>query len=101
MHFIEYVLENVTHMAVLLFEVIGVILIIYTGLRGIYDLAKTKKMRYKWMETLALALSFLLIAEMLETVFVTRWIDLLTLGGIFIIRALMVFLMHWEMKHEE
>ncbi|HHT97346.1 MAG TPA: DUF1622 domain-containing protein [Clostridiales bacterium] len=100
MDIIHYILEVVVETAVLLFESIGMLIIIYTGLRAIYDLVKDKKMRHHWLKNLSLGLSFLLIAEILETIMVRSYQNLIILSGVIILRSLMLLLMHWEMSHD-
>lgn len=100
MEIVHEVLEYVIEIAVLVFESVGILLIIYTGLRAIYDLIIDKKMRPHWMKNLLLALSFFLIAEILEIILIKSYQNLIILSGVFILRSLMVILIHWEMNHE-
>ena len=50
---------------------------------------------------IALALSFKLGAEVLRTVIVREWNELMILGAIILLRAALTFLIHWEIKNEE
>lgn len=88
-------------LSVLFFEMIGVILIIVTGLRGVYILFIKKKTKHHWLKSLLTALSFLLLAEVLETVKIRTINQLFTVGGLFGLRAIMVLYIDWERKHDE
>jgi len=50
---------------------------------------------------IALALEFKLGGEVLRTVIVREWNELLILGGIILLRGALTFLIHWEIKNEE
>jgi uncharacterized membrane protein len=50
---------------------------------------------------IALALEFKLGGEVLRTVIVREWSELLILGAIIALRAALTFLSHWEIHNEE
>ena len=52
-------------------------------------------------KTLALALEFKMGAEIIKTVIVHDLTELAVLGIVILIRALLAFLIHWEMKMEK
>ena len=56
-------LSLLIQVSVLFFEVIGVLLIIFTGLKGVYILFTKKKPKKHWLKPLLMALSFLLFVE--------------------------------------
>lgn len=49
---------------------------------------------------LVLALEFKMGAEIINTVIVHEWEELLTLGLVILIRALLAVIIHWELKME-
>ncbi|MGL4282539.1 DUF1622 domain-containing protein [Eubacterium aggregans] len=46
-------------------------------------------------------MEFKLDAEILHTVVVREWPELIIVGGIILLRAALTFLIHWEIKHAE
>ena len=50
---------------------------------------------------LALSLEFKMAAEILKTVLIRDFGELLVLGAVIILRALLSFLIHFEMKHHD
>ncbi|NLJ40118.1 MAG: DUF1622 domain-containing protein [Clostridiales bacterium] len=100
MEVIHEILSLIISIAVLVFEITGVVLIIFTGVQGIYNLIKKKKTPCNWLKTLLLALTFLLLGEVLETVLIQTFNQLFIVAGIFALRALIVIFINWEMKQE-
>ena len=91
--FIKYV--------VLLIELIGTIILIYAVVSAIVGLFKHQKhVRLKLAEGIALALEFKIGGELLRTVIVRNWEELLILGAIILLRAALTFLIQWEIKIE-
>ena len=91
--FIKYV--------VLLIELIGTIILIYAVVSAIIGLFKHQKhVRLKLAEGIALALEFKIGGELLRTVIVRDWEELLILGAIILLRAALTFLIQWEIKIE-
>lgn len=91
--FIKYV--------VLLIELIGTIILIYAVVSAIIGLFKHHKhVRLKLAEGIALALEFKIGGELLRTVIVRNWEELLILGAIILLRAALTFLIQWEIKIE-
>ena len=86
---------------VLLIELIGTIILIYAVVSAIIGLFKHHKhVRLKLAEGIALALEFKIGGELLRTVIVRDWEELLILGAIILLRAALTFLIQWEIKIE-
>ena len=86
---------------VLLIELIGTIILIYAVVSAIIGLFKHHKhVRLKLAEGIALALEFKIGGELLRTVIVRNWEELLILGAIILLRAALTFLIQWEIKIE-
>lgn len=99
---LEFVLEYVVESAILLFEFIGVGIIIFSGLRGFYlYLRRSPDTKLTLAKGLAMGLEFKLGSEILRTVIVREWTEIATVGGIIALRAALTFLIHWEIKEEE
>ena len=77
----EWVLENIAGFAIVIFEFIGVAIIIWSGL--------------------AMGLEFKMGSEILRTVVVREWKEIGIVAGIIALRAALTFLLHWEIKEEE
>ena len=91
--FIKYV--------VLLIELVGTIVLIYAVVSAIIGLFKHQKhVRLKLAEGIALALEFKIGGELLRTVIVRNWEELLILGAVILLRAALTFLIQWEIKIE-
>ena len=57
-------------------------------------------MQYKFAMGLAAALEFKMAAEILKTVLVRDLNELVVLGAVIVLRALLSLLIHVEMKHK-
>lgn len=102
MEFIESFLHNIVDLAILLFELTGVIIIIITGFRGIWDYAKRNpQIRLNLAIGMALGLEFKLGSEILRTVIVRDFKEIATVAAIIVLRAALTFLIHWEIKVEK
>ncbi len=95
-------LEWVVNAAILLFEYVGVFVLILSGIRGTYEyLSKKPLTRLNLAKGMAMGLEFKLGSEILRTVIVRDYKEILTVGGIILLRAALTFLIHWEIKNEE
>lgn len=102
MEMLEYTLRNIVEVAILLFEFIGVGIIIFSGIRGFYlYLRKSPATKLTLAKGLAMGLEFKLGSEILRTVVVREWTEIGTVAGIIALRAALTFLIHWEIKEEE
>ena len=101
---IESVFREVVQYAVLLTELIGVIVLIWTVIRSAIRLFFKKQrdgIRLALAEGTALALEFKMGGELLRTVIVREWNELLILGAVIVLRAALAFLIQWEIKNEK
>lgn len=96
-HFLIFCLE----MAILLFEYVGMVVIVAAGAKGIYNyVRKNKQTRLQLAKGLAMGLEFKLGSEILRTVMVRDFSEILIVGAIIALRAVLTFLIHWEIKNE-
>lgn len=91
---------------ILLIELIGIGVLVYTVFKTLVGLIRQHdRVRLDLAEGIALSLEFKLGGELLRTVIVREWEELLILGAIVLLRAAMTFLIQWEIriekKHEE
>lgn len=99
---LEWILQNIASFAILLFEFIGVGIIIWSGLKGIIKwLRHSGDTRIYLAKGLAMGLEFKMGSEILRTVIVREWKEIGIVAGIIALRAALTFLIHWEIKEEE
>ena len=100
--FLENVMNNIVQVAILFFEFVGVIVIILSGVKGFYNyVRRVPEMKITLAQGLAVGLEFKLCSEILKTVIVRDWKEIVTVAGIIGLRAALTFLIHWEIKEEK
>ena len=99
---IENLFTTIVQYSIILLEFTGVVIILFTALRGIWELFHKKtNVRLEIAQGIALALEFKLGSEVLRTTIVRDFQELLIAGAIVALRAIITFLIHWEIKNEE
>ena len=103
----EHILHDIAEVCALTLELIGVLIIIIGSVKSLVHLGQGL-VRHRAInivvelgKTLALALEFKMGAEIIKTVIVHDLKELAVLGIVIAIRALLAFLIHWEMKMEK
>lgn len=87
--------------AVLLIELVGVCVLILTTVRSVIGLfRRTERLRLELGEGIVLSLEFKMGGELLRTVIVREWKELLILGAVILLRAALTFLIQWELGVE-
>ncbi len=87
---------------ILLIELIGIGILVHTVLKAVFGLMRRHdRVRLDLAEGIALTLEFKLGSELLRTVIVREWEELLILGAIVLLRAAMTFLIQWEIRIEK
>lgn len=98
----EWLLENIASIAIILFEFIGVAIIIWSGITGLLKWLKHAGDTGVYLARgLAMGLEFKMGSEILRTVIVREWKEIGIVAGIIALRAALTFLLHWEIKEEE
>ncbi len=100
------ILENVVHfcaeIGITLTELAGIAILLITVVKAIIGyFRKNDNIRLDLAEGIALALEFKLGGEVLRTVIVREWTELLILGAIIALRGALTLLIHWEISVEE
>ena len=96
------ILGEVVNFAILYFEFMGVLVLIIAGIKGVISyVQKNPLTRLNLAKGFAMGLEFKLGSEILRTVVVRDYKEILTVAGIIILRASLTFLIHWEIKTEE
>jgi uncharacterized membrane protein len=102
MEYLHEVLNHIVDYAILFFEFMGVLVLIFAGVRGIVSyFYKNPLTRLNLAKGMAMGLEFKLGSEILRTVIVRDFTEILTVAGIVVLRATLTFLIHWEIKNEE
>ena len=98
---ISEVFDIIVNYLILVVEFIGIVILMYAIVSAVIGLCKRQShTRLKLAEGIALALEFKMGGELLRTVIVREWNELLMLGAIILLRAALTFLIQWEIKIE-
>ncbi len=98
----ELYLEEIINLLRLLFEIVGVLVVAYTGCKGLHKcLKKSNDARLYLGRGFELGLQFKLGSEILRTVIIKEWSEIIIVAGLLVLKGMMAFLIHWELKHEK
>lgn len=101
-HNFEAVLTFLVEFCTILLELFGVVILISTAVKCFIQwIHHDSKIRLDLAQGIALSLEFKMGSEVLRTVIVRDWSELGILGAVILLRGLLTFLIHWEIKHEE
>ena len=102
LEFIELSLTYVVEFCTVLLELFGVIVLVYTAIKGFISwIRHESSLRLDLAQGIALSLEFKMGSDALRTDVVREWAELGILGAIILLRGLLTFLIHWEIKNEE
>ena len=102
-HFVELFLE----VLIPLCELMGISIVAISACASFWQYAKSLvkripcNVKFQLANGLALSLEFKMAAEILKTVLIRDFGELLVLGAVIILRALLSFLIHFEMNHSK
>ena len=98
----EEMLYELVQACTMLMELFGVCVLVSTAVRCFMKwIQKDAGIRLTLAQGIALALEFKMGGEVLRTVVVREWAELGILGAIIVLRGVLTFLIHWEIKNEE
>lgn len=98
---VERYFELIIQWAVLLCEMIGAMMIVLTAIRGVIAwIRKNEHARLIAAEGIAIALTFKMGGEVLRSVIVREWGELLILGAVVLLRVVMAVIIHFEIRSE-
>lgn len=98
----EELLYELVQVCTMLMELLGICVLVSTAGRCFYHWIKRQGgIRLTLAQGIALALEFKMGGEVLRTVVVREWEELGILGAIIVLRGVLTFLIHWEIKNEE
>ena len=96
--FLTYIVELCT----ILLELFGIVVLVYTAVKCFIQwMHHASNLRLDLAQGIALSLEFKMGSEVLRTVVVRDWEELGILGAVILLRGLLTFLIHWEIKHEK
>lgn len=99
---LEKIVHFVAQVGITVTEMAGIVILLLTVAKGIIGyFRKNEHIRLELAQGIALALEFKLGGEVLRTVIVREWTELLTLGAIIALRGALTLLLHWEINVEE
>ena len=99
--FLHSILETIVNYGVIFFETAGVIVLLVSGIKGVYNYCtKNPETRLELAMGMAMGLEFKLGSEILHTVTVSELQDCIRVAFIIALRAALTFLLHWEIKTE-
>ena len=104
--FLDFILEVVISYLVPILELIGVFIVAYGTIKSFIKFIRSglnsddTRVKIDLADTLALSLEFKMAGEILKTVVSHTIEELSILGAVIVLRALLTFLIHWELKME-
>ena len=98
----EHIFETIVHFCILLIELAGTVVIVWSMFRGFVGFVrKDENTRIQLAQGIMLGLEFKIGSEVLRSVIVSTWDELGTLAAIILLRSLLTLLLHWEIEVEE
>ena len=103
---IEHNVEVIASITIHILELMGIVIIIIGAIKAFYTFILnmiTKRnipVKVELAKSLTLALEFKLGAEILKTVIVRSLDEMYILAAIILLRAILAFVIHWELKSE-
>ena len=98
----EHILTYTVEICTTLMEFFGIVILVFTAFKCFVGwIRHDSKLRLNLAQGIAIALEFKMGGEVLRTVVVREWTELGILGAIILLRGVLTFLIHWEIKNEE
>ncbi len=99
---IEWLLLCFVEGCTILLEMFGVLILVVTAVKCFIQwIRHGSNLRLDLAQGIALSLEFKMGSEVLRTVIVREWAELGILGAVILLRGLLTFLIHWEIRNEE
>lgn len=103
---LDHLIEQAVPIIISICELMGIVVVIIsalgsfiTYLRGLVT-HRSVDVKFRLANGLAISLEFKMAAEILKTVLVRQMEELLVLGAVILLRALLSLLIHFEMKRD-
>lgn len=102
LQYMEKFIGNLVEVSIIVLDLLGIIVLMFTALKSFRKwLRHDTKLRLELAYGIALALEFKMGSEVLRTVVVNEWAELGILGAVILLRGVLTFLIHWEIRGEE
>ncbi len=107
MNFLEGIIEEVLPYIIAILEIMGIAVVAWSGIYAFWEYIQNtffhKKfdLQFHLASGLATGLEFKMAAEILKTVLIREMSELLVLGAVILLRALLSVLIHFEMKQNK
>ena len=102
MEHLEHVFEDMVRLAIMIIEFGGILVIIISMFRALFGFFKKQEnTRITLARGIMLGLEFKIGSEVLRSVIISGWEELVTLGAVILLRSLLTMLLHWEITVEE
>ena len=103
MQLTETYLYYIVEICCVLLELFGIAVLVFTAIKSFLQWIRrdATHLRLDLAQGIALSLEFKMGSEVLRTVVVREWEELLILGAVILLRGLLTFLIHWEIKNEK
>ena len=100
---LDLVLEDVVSICTVVLEMFGIVVLVVVAVKCFVDWVRRSpvNIRLNLAQGIALALEFKMGGEVLRTVVVREWSELGILGAIIVLRAMLTFRIHWELRNEK
>lgn len=99
---LEVIVRCAARIGIVLAELAGICVLVLTAVRSfIQYFRRDAHLRLKLAQGIALALEFKLGGEVLRTVVVRDWTELMILGAVIVLRGVLTLLLQWEIRIEE
>ena len=104
---LDNLIEVVLPYVISLLEIMGIVIVAYSAIHAFWEFIQNTffhqefNLQYDFATGLAIGLEFKVAAEILKTVLVRDLKELLVLGAVILLRALLSILIHFEMKHNK
>ena len=100
---LETYMYGIVEVCTSLLEFFGIVVLVTSAIRAFIRWIRRDRpnIRLDLAQGIALALEFKMGGEVLRTVVVREWSELGILGAIIVLRAMLTFLIHWEIKNEK
>ena len=100
---LETYMYDIVEVCTSLLEFFGIVVLVTSAIRAFIRWIRRDRqnIRLDLAQGIALALEFKMGGEVLRTVVVREWSELGILGAIIVLRAMLTFLIHWEIKNEK
>ena len=102
---LETFMEAVLPYVIVILEIMGILVVMWSAINSFWKYIQNSffkmdhNIQFYFARGLATGLEFKMAAEILKTVLVRNINELLVLGAVILLRALLSVLIHFEMKH--